>query len=53
MFADMDIVKSFPMTGSSFFVFPKKLIPLDTNDGMFLLILNQNYFLKNLLTGHA
>lgn len=52
-YADMGTIKSFPMTGSPLFTFPQKLIPLDTNDGLFLLILSQNYFPINRPTGHA
>lgn len=52
-YADMGTIKNFPMTGSPLFTFPRKLIPLDTNDGLFLLILSQTYFPINQPTGHA
>lgn len=47
------LLKVFPRQGAQLFTFPRKLIPLDTNDGLFLLILSQNYFPITWLTGHA
>lgn len=48
-----DTTKSLPRTRNPFFTFPKKLLSLDANDGMFLLITKQNYFPINLPTAHV